>query len=188
MVAPPPLTTRPVGPEQLDELATLFATSRNTRRCWCTAPCGRGSGFALGWVTGTNSRRFADLATRGDAPMGVLASVGDEPVGWCACGPRSRYAAATTGTPSQEDDGDVWFVACLYVHPAHRGQGVPATLLRAAVDVATRSGAKALEARPATGSASTGDAFRGRESLFAELGFRWTASADQALPVMRRSS
>jgi GNAT superfamily N-acetyltransferase len=175
-----------VGSEQLNELATLFATSRNTRRCWCTAPCGRGLGFALGWVTGSNARRFGDLAARGDAPMGVLASVGADPVGWCACGPRSRYAAATTGTPSQEYDGDVWFVPCLYVHPDHRGQGVTAILLRAAVDVATRSGATALEARPATGSASAGDAFRGRESVLAELGFRWTDASDDGAAVMRR--
>jgi GNAT superfamily N-acetyltransferase len=92
-------------------------------------------------------------------------------VGWCAAGPRSRYADLGTF-----DDG-VWFVPCFVVHPDHRSRGVSHALLRAAVELAARHGATAIEGRPALGpEPHAGEAFRGRESVFTDLGFTQTTS------------
>jgi GNAT superfamily N-acetyltransferase len=184
--------TRAVGPDQLTELATLFGTSRNTRRCWCMAPCVSGFAFGVGWVSGSNRRRFAAMAASSEAPMGVLASVSAEPVGWCACGPRSRYVGpGTTGGSALRDrdrheDDVVWLVPCFFVRPDHRSRGVIHALLRSAVEVATRHGAIAIEGWPAPGSdPRLGDVFRGRESLFTELGFTCNARTEARRVVMR---
>ena len=184
--------TRALGPGDLDDLALLFGAQRSTRHCWCTAFCASGGQFAAGWFGGGNRRRFERLAATSATPMGVLASVGGAPVGWGACGPRSRYAAAIDGRSSllrgrpREEDESVWLVACLFVAPAHRGRGVTHALVRAAVDLAREEGALAVEGWPLVASAPrSGDAFVGREEVFRAAGF---ACVDRPTPqraVMR---
>jgi ribosomal protein S18 acetylase RimI-like enzyme len=170
---------RAVGPDQLDAVRTLFERRRSTRHCWCMAFCATGRQFAAGWYGGGNRRRFAAMAAASRTPMGVLAFVGDEPVGWCACGPRARYRVAMdgrsrllAGRPRQEDE-NVWLVPCLTVDPRHRGLGIVLPLLRAAVAIARQQGGSAVEAWPlATGVRRPGDEHLGGEAMFARVGFR----------------
>jgi GNAT superfamily N-acetyltransferase len=115
-------------------------------------------------------------------PMGVLATIGDEPVGWGACGPRSRYLGATPsrhpllGDAVRAEDETAWLLPCVFVHAEHRSQGVSHALVEGAVALARARGAVALEGWPSSGpQASPADAFVGHEGLFVELGFRRTA-------------
>ena len=179
------IETRPVGPDQLSALGRLFDSSRNTRRCWCMAPCLERGAFSVGWVTGGNRRRFSALAAASDDPMGVLAAVSGEPVGWCACGPRSRYLARLADHGGSDADDGTWLVACFYVHPDHRSSGVTRALLRSAVAMASAHGATAIEGSPATGPDARADAFRGSAELFAELGFQELARSDARRVRMR---
>lgn len=124
--------------------------------------------------------------------MGVLASVSAEPVGWCACGPRSRYVGpGTTGATMLRDrdrheDDAVWLVPCFFVRADHRSAGVTHALLRSAIEVATRYGATAIEGWPAAGShPHPGDVFKGRESLFTKRGFTRNAGPQGRQVVMR---
>lgn len=184
--------TRPLGPADLADLATLFDAHRNTRRCWCMAFCESRTRFALAWFTGDNRRRFEAMATADRAPMGVLASACDEPVGWCACGPRSRYVAADRGRGEilrgrepREDDA-VWLLACLFVRPDFRSRGVTDALMRAAIRLARREGAVAVEGWPTAGSDRRyADAFLGRESAFERLGFTCVGRPTSRRAVMR---
>ncbi|HET9650409.1 MAG TPA: hypothetical protein VFP34_19550 [Microlunatus sp.] len=177
---------RPAGRDELRTLAALFGAARATRHCWCTAFCTTSWQFATGWYGGGNRRRFEALAAASPAPMGVLAFEGDDPTGWCACGPRSRYAAALAGRsrllasrPRDEDD-DVWLIACLVVRPDRTGTGLVMPLLRGAVATAREGGATAIEAWPlARGVRRPGTEHVGREALFARLGFR---RVDQPAP------
>ena len=132
-----------------------------------------------GWLTGGNRRRFEALAAHGGAPMGLLASVSGEPVGWCACGPRARYVVAEGHRGGllehrdHDEDEMVWLVSCLFVGPRHRGQGFTAQLVRAAVELARREGAVAIEGWPTAGTgARAADSFLGRQQAFEDLGFR----------------
>ena len=181
---------RPVGPLQLDDLRRLFESSRATRHCWCMAFCTNGWQFAAGWYGGGNRRRFGSMAASGPAPVGVLASIGEQPVGWCACGPRGRYTAAMAGRsrlladrPRDEDD-TVWLVACLFIDSSHRATGIARPLLNAAVALARDEGATAIEAWPlAAGVQRRGEEHLGREGVFARFGFRCIQrpSAERAL-------
>jgi hypothetical protein len=59
-------------------------------------------------------------------------------------------------------------------------------LLRAAIELARTHGATAIEGRPPSGpEPRPGDAFRGRESLFTDLGFTRTTSTESRPGVMR---
>jgi GNAT superfamily N-acetyltransferase len=186
------ILTRPVGPDGLADLASLFGGSRNTRRCWCTAFCTSRRQFSAGWLTGGNRGRFESLAARSAEPMGILASVAGAPVGWCACGPRSRYRVSVKGRGAllrdldPDEDERVWFLPCLFVRPDRRGQGVTYALVRAAVELARSAGATAIEGWPVSGSdASSADAFVGRETVFEAIGFRRTAVPGPRRAIMR---
>jgi GNAT superfamily N-acetyltransferase len=183
---------RAVGPQQLPELGCLFERGRTTRHCWCMAFCTSGWQFAAGWYGGGNRRQFESMARSGPASMGVLASVGAEPVGWCACGPRSRYTAAISGRsnllaerPRGEDD-TVWLVACLFIDSSHRAVGIAVPLLRGAITLARNEGATAIEAWPlAAGVQRRGDEHLGREGVFARLGFRCIQRPSAVRAILR---
>lgn len=124
--------------------------------------------------------------------MGVLASVWGEPVGWCASGPRSRYAAADGGRSKilrdreRNEDDVVWLLPCLFVRAGFRGQGVTHALIRAAVELARHDGALAIEGWPTTGSdRGSADAFLGRERVFEDLGFTCVGRPTPQRAIMR---
>jgi GNAT superfamily N-acetyltransferase len=148
--------------------------------------------FAAGWFGGGNRRRFETMAG-GSMPMGVLAFLADVPVGWAACGPRSRYLGTTPARHpllaerSRGEDETAWLMPCLFVHPEYRGRGVSHALVEAGVSVARRAGAVALESWPlAEQEAPSADAFVGREQLFAALGFHCVARPVPGRAIMRR--
>lgn len=181
-----------IGPGQLDAVERLFSQTRATRRCWCMAFCSTRGQFAAGWYGGGNQRRFEALTVADRHPMGVLALVHTEPVGWCACGPRTRYTVALAGRsrmladrPREEDDR-VWLIACLFVRPDRRAPGVVVPMLQAAVALARDRGASAVEAWPlATGVRNAAEAHVGREGVFARLGFRCIQRPSPGRAMMR---
>jgi GNAT superfamily N-acetyltransferase len=190
---PVEVVTRPVGPAELADLSDLFRSTRNTRHCWCMTFCTTRTQLALGWFGGGNRRRFAALAAADPVPMGLLATVDDEPVGWAACGPRSRYPAATdprnplTAVMQRSEDDLVWLTPCLFVRPGHRGTGITYALVRAAVALAAGHHAVAVEGWPVTGPDSRpGEGFVGREQVFAASGFRVLDRPTPTRVVMRR--
>jgi GNAT superfamily N-acetyltransferase len=182
-----------VGPNDVTDLARLFQSQRTTRRCWCMTFCVSRGQFAAGWLNGGNQRRFEAMAAASSTPMGILASQAGEPVGWCACGPRSRYAAATN--PRNKimrnrvgaEDETVWLLPCLFVRVGRRGQGVTHALVRAAVELARREGASAIEGWPLAGSeGNSADAFLGREQVFEDLGFNCVERPSPERVIMRQ--
>lgn len=132
------------------------------------------------------------MASTDSAPMGVIASVRGEPVGWCACGPRSRYTAALRGRSrllrerDRTEDDSVWLLPCTVVAAAYRGRGITSTLVRAAVALARQEGASAVEGWPLARSAQRpAEGFLGREEVFEELGFRCVARPSPHRAIMR---
>ena len=185
------VTVRPVGPDRLDDLAALFGTTRTTSDCYCMWFVVSAQECREGWGPG-NRRAFERIAGEEPAPMGLLAYRGGEPVGWCAAGPRSRYARALRSpvlkARAPGEDAAVWLVPCFYVRRDARRGGVTRTLLEAAVSLARRRGAVAVEGFPLAGHGrrTTGEAFVGVEPLFASCGFVTVGRPTAARVVMRR--
>jgi GNAT superfamily N-acetyltransferase len=154
--------------------------------------CVTRSQFAVGWFGSGNRHRFEVMATETALPMGILAFAAGEPVGWCACGPRSRYAVVTSGGSkimsgrAPAEDESVWLLPCLFVRAGYRGRGITYALVRAAVELARREGAFAIEGWPQVGSVrKSADTFLGREKVFEDLGFNCVERPSPQRAIMR---
>jgi GNAT superfamily N-acetyltransferase len=132
--------------------------------------------------------RAAELAglVRAGTPVGVLAYLDADVVGWCSVAPRQSYAAllASRTIPRVPGDG-VWSVACFFLAPRVRGTGLMPVLLDAACEYAARSGARVVEAYPWPGGASY--RFMGTRDLYLAAGFADVPVAEGCRPVVRRT-
>jgi GNAT superfamily N-acetyltransferase len=177
--------------ESLGDLRDLFGSNAVTRGCWCVWFLVRGQAAEKGWGA-ANQQHFEALVSAGDKPMGVLAFDDDRPVGWCAIGPRSRYARVlhsplVRNTRNSAEDDDVWFVPCFFVRSGARRAGLTKDLLEAAVAAANTHGATAVEGFPLAGAGPhRDDRYLGTEGLFTACGFTEIARPSPRRVVMRR--
>jgi GNAT superfamily N-acetyltransferase len=122
---------------------------------------------------------------------GLVAYLGEVPVGWCAVEPRSAYPRLprqrTVMRARNEDplDDSVWAVTCFVTRAGYRRRGITYALARAAVDHARAHGARAVEAYPMitdpTKEITWGELHVGSHWVFADAGFR-----EVSRPTLRR--
>jgi GNAT superfamily N-acetyltransferase len=179
---------RPLSREDMPTLQRLLACERMAEHCWCMWFIRRVKDFHADGAVG-NKTAFLALAAASTLPLGLLAMEGEDPVGWVAVGPRSRYTRAITtptlkATDRQEDDM-VWLIPCLFVRPDRRGQGVTQTLLAGAVEFARTGGARAIEGFPCAERQRSGDRQVGTAALFGRAGFAATHHPSPNRVVMR---
>jgi GNAT superfamily N-acetyltransferase len=169
------LEISPVTPERWDDLARLFGSNGAYSNCWCTW-----------WVlpgkewdgTAPQARRaiLQRLVAEGAEP-GLLAYLAGEPVGWCAVGPRERYArmmSPRSKTYRPLDGLPSWVVNCFFVARPARSRGIADALLAAAVEYAFAHGAERLEAYPidpAAQAPTSANLFVGWLPAFLDAGF-----------------
>jgi GNAT superfamily N-acetyltransferase len=180
--------THPLTDDRWPDLVELFETSRTTRQCWCmwfrqTNAAYRASGGAA------NRRAFRRIVETNAAPPGVLAYIDGRVAGWCAVAPREQYVRlARSRTLKPIDDQPVWSVTCFFIGSHARRRGVGHALLRAAVDLARRHGAKIIEGYPLVPGRPlrSDEAYVGVTSLFEKAGFVEVARPSAARVIMRR--
>ena len=181
---------RAVGAALLPDVGELFESSATTRGCRCMWFLLSTKDMQAGWGEG-NRGRFERLVAEAGEPVGVLAYDGGRAVGWCAAGPRSRYAR-TLRSPimagrDPAEDGDVWLVPCFFVRSGARRAGITRRLLDAAVAEAARHGARAVEGFPLAGAGPhRDDRYLGTEPLFQACGFTPVTRPSARRVVMRR--
>jgi GNAT superfamily N-acetyltransferase len=132
---------------------------------------------------GGSQRRRAALQrrVRDGVPVGILAYLKGEPVGWCSVAPRETFRPL--GGP--EADGDaVWSVVCFFVPRRLRRRGLMRRLLAAAIETARRHGATVVEAYPVDPD-SPSYRFMGYVPLFRSSGFAHVGRAGSRRHVMR---
>ena len=185
------LRIEPVVPDRLDDLDSLFATNKTTAGCYCMWFLGSVKACHAGWGAG-NRDRFGEVVRGADEPAGLLAYRDEDPIGWCAVGPRMRYArmlrAPMLKHRDPTEDADVWLVTCFFVRRDARRSGVTTALLEGATTLAREHGARAIEGFPLAGDRrrSASEAFVGVEPLFAACGFTPVAHPTAARVIMRR--
>ena len=185
----PALRFHPLTPARWPDFESLFGPRGACAGCWYMWPRTTRAEFARGKGAG-NRRALKRLVARGSVP-GLIATVGGEPAGWCALGPRSVYSRlARSRVLEPVDERPVWSILCFFVARPFRRQGMTVKLLREAWRYAARGGAEILEGYPVEpGSGKTADAFAwtGLASAFRRAGFREATRRSPTRPMMRRA-
>src|SRR4051812_49351670 len=158
----------------------VLGTPGDQRHCWCQFDRWPMTDYRAMPVEEKRAHLVAQVSAAGPSP-GVIARLGDEPVGWASVAPRSTFprigtstSMSTTETRADLGDPGIWSVTCFVVRTRFRRAGVSAVLLDAAVNHARGCGAHTLEGypvdaaeRPRAGSGT----YRGRLSTFRAAGF-----------------
>ncbi len=176
-------------PDRWDDFEKLFGKGGAFAGCWCQWWFETTAEFET--MKGeTNRRAMRGRVEAGQVP-GMLAYLGDEPVGWCAFGPRDAYPRLQRSRSLKPlDDQPVWSVVCFYVARAYRRRGLTSALLGAVIEEVRRQGGKIIEGYPnlpKPGAGADVDAFiyMGMASAFEKAGFRQAARAGSRRVIMR---
>ena len=178
-------TFAPVSPATGGDLEWFSAAHGTFRWCSCMRWRLRSAPFRDAGKDG----RVAALAerVRQGEPVGVLAYVDGEAVGWCSIAPRESYAAVLASRVIPQVPGQrVWSVVCFFVAARARRHGLRTRLLEAAGTYAAESGAAMVEAYPSPDGRSY--RYMGTRELYLAAGFEDVPVPDGSRPVMRRPS
>jgi len=160
----------PVTRENWGDFERLFASRGGPHYCWCSPYRFRDAQTLKSAEKKAAIRRLVTAST----PVGVLAYVGDEAVGWCSIAPRETYVKlerSRTMPRVTPGETSTWTVLCFFVARPHREHGISLALLRGAVEYARKSGARVVEGYPHD-TAGISATHRGHSSVFAAARFR----------------
>ncbi len=176
------IVVRPATIERFDDIEPVV-----NQACWCQ--WWRQTATEYGRSSAGAHRAALREQCEAEPVPGVVAYLGDLPVGWCGFGPRSSMRRlARSRTIPLVDDLPVWSIVCFNVRPGYRRQGVAGALLAGAIEYAKAQGAATLEAYPTDPAGTRRDAafsYTGFTSMFEAAGFRRvleTASHADRLP------
>jgi GNAT superfamily N-acetyltransferase len=134
-----------------------------------------------------NKSAFQEIVKRGPPP-GLVAFDGDVAVGWCQLTPRDALPELDRAWRLQRvDQVPVWSISCFYVRVGYRRQGVTSALISAALKVAKRAGAAAVEAYPLDADKTPSSSWTGYATTFKRAGFKVVARQVPARPIMRHA-
>ena len=198
LITPAQLSIIPASQASWADLQAVFGTADYPGMCYCqhykTRDCHWSS------LSGEERHRRLREQTRCDNPRarttsGLVAYLGQEPVGWVAVEPRTAYPrlakVRTVWSGRQEDktDDGVWAVTCFVTRKGYRKRGITYALAAATVGFARDQGARALEAYPMITSPGKeitwGELHVGSRQVFADAGFTEVSHPSPRRVVMR---
>lgn len=173
----------PVTADRLADLERFSKTHGKFRYCSCMRWRMRAAAF--GRATKDERAAALDGLVRDGAPVGVLAYLAGEPVGWCSIAPRESYDGLERYRALPRlDDRPAWAVVCFFVDRNVRRRGLTLGLLRAAVAYARSQGAAIIEGYPVEPRARS-NTYMGSPATFRAAGFRDVTPRGQARMIMR---
>jgi GNAT superfamily N-acetyltransferase len=176
-------TFHPVTPERLGDLVRFSERHGTFAYCSCMRWRMRSTDFQLS-TKEQRVRTLEDLVRR-DTPIGVLAYLDGEPVGWCSIAPRASYAALELYRAlPRVDEAPVWAVVCFFVDRHVRRGGATLSLLEAAVAYARSSGTDVVEGYPVEPGPRL-YTYMGWPATFLRAGFHDVTPRGQGRLVMR---
>jgi GNAT superfamily N-acetyltransferase len=179
------------------DLQTVFGGAGDPGRCWCQwFKADREDYRSAGPDELADRLRRQTGCTDPVArtTTGLVAYLGEEPVGWCAVEPRTAYPRLATaripwsGRSEDRQDAGVWAITCFVTRTGFRRRGVSRALVDAAVRHARAGGAHAVEGYPVAEPSSRArpdELFVGVRSVFAAAGFAEVARPTAHRVVMR---
>lgn len=176
-------TIVPVTPGSFSDAQHAMSGGGDGHECQCQWWTMTNADFQRTDIDG-RAAAFRDEVDAAPSP-GLIAYVDGDAAGWVRVGPRTRQVrlgktrAYAGATKEPWDDADVWAVSCFAVRKEHRGSGLNAALLDAAISFARDNGARVVEAYPVDPHAgrkvTSNELYHGALSTFLTAGFREVA-------------
>jgi len=189
----------PANQAPWEDIAAVFGARGNASVCYCQRYKLQPHEAFKTFPRQERAERLREQTNAGDSSAtvtsGLVAYLGDEPVGWCAIEPRPAYFGLLRvyktpweGRNEDKADDGVWSTTCLLVRTGFRKRGIAYALAEAAVNFARDRGARALEAYPMRteiGEVTWDEIHVGAESVFAAAGLRPVTHPGKRRVVMR---
>jgi hypothetical protein len=181
--APHALAFHPVTPERLPGLARFL--ERHGKFRYCAGMRWRMASSAFSRSTKEERADALERLVQEGTPIGVLAYLDQDPVGWCSVAPRGSYAGLERYRALPRiDDRPVWSVVCFFVSTRIRRAGATLGLLKAAVEYAASERAEIIEGYPVEPGARL-YTYMGSPATFRAAGFLDVTPRGQSRKVMR---
>jgi len=181
------VTTHPLDKSRWDDLVELFGERGACGGCWCMSWRLSHADYEKG--KGASNKRALKKLVDHNEPLGVLAYVGDKPVGWCAVAPRGKFPRLENSRVMRPvDDKPVWSISCLFINKPYRRKGISVELLKGVIKYCKSKKAKIIEAYPEEPYADKiPDAFawKGIPASFKRAGFVVAEQRTPKRPIMR---
>ena len=195
-----PLRIVPANEASPDDLDAVFGARGVGARCRCQRYRLERSESLGGMPVEERIARQLEQTAAGDpdaaTTSGLVAYLGDEPVGWAAVAPRGEHLGLVRvftvpwlGRGEDSSDLTVWAITCLFVRAGHRRAGISRELAAAAVRFAVDRGARAVEAYPIAATAVIDEELHvGTVPTFAAAGLVEVSHPTKRRVVMRRDA
>lgn len=161
----------PVTSTDLAAFDAFFSAKGCPGFCWCTAHRFKD---AHEISRGQKRKRMLKQIENG-VPVGVLAYLSGDAVGWCSVAPRLTYERLARSRVMPTVDEGAWTILCLFVRREYRGDGLTQALLEGALRYVRENEGREIEAYPwdTAGLSGTGPASHwGHSKMFVKAGFR----------------
>lgn len=181
------LRIEPLTESRMEDFAAVANPNHRQKHCWCLSH--RLSAQEIRERGGEDRyEAMCSLAREKIAP-GVIAYLGDQPVGWCSISPRAQIPKLENSKLIRPvDDLRVWSIICMVVRGGYRRRGVNRQMVLGVLEYAKSLGAPAVEAYPVDpeGRMDLTMAFVGTRKMFEEAGFEVVGVSDAVASRMPR--
>lgn len=181
------LRIEPLTESRMEDFAAVVNPNHRQKHCWCLSH--RLSAQEIRERGGEDRyEAMCSLAREKIAP-GVIAYLGDQPVGWCSISPRAQIPKLENSKLIRPvDDLRVWSIICMVVRGGYRRRGVNRQMVLGALEYAKSLGAPAVEAYPVDpeGRMDLTMAYVGTRKMFEEAGFEVVGVSDAVASRMPR--
>ncbi len=184
------ITTKGLVPALWPDVERLFGSNGACGGCWCQA-WRIEKGERWDDVKGPVAKRRLRKGIRERTTMGVVAFDGKTPIGWCTFGPRDIFPRLNRARTLRCDDASqVWSLPCFFVIRGYREHGVASIMLKHALALMKKTGAKTAEAYPSKpgkdGRYIAAFSWTGTLSLFEKEGFAVAGNPDGSKRRVRK--
>ena len=173
------------------DLLKLFGENGAQGGCWCMWWRSHPKDYKEN--AGERNKLAFKALVDSHQPVGLLAFINKEVVGWCSVAPREqliRLGTSTTWRPI--DDLSVWSINCFFIKKEYRGRQIAKQMLHKAIEYARENRAIAIEAYPKDMTHTTKpEKYRSlyfdTMKMFEEVGFKEVKRRHPVFPIMRLS-
>ncbi len=188
----------PADQASCEDLDTVYGERGSGQRCRCQRyklhPGESFAGLGRDELAARQQEQTGCGIPGSGTSSGLVAYLGDEPVGWCAVEPRPTYHGLLRptfrihweGRDEDKEDDSVWAITCVFARAGYRKRGVARALAAAAVEHARAHGARAVEAYPVVVKNVIDEELHvGTEAMYADAGMTVVSHPSKRRLVMR---